>query len=70
MYWGVGCEKVLLWFSVNSELDKDINNPKGRCVTRLSNWKHPRDALWAFCEETNTCGRGFDTERHLKISVT
>jgi hypothetical protein len=49
---------------------KDINNPKGRCVTRLSKWKYPRDALWAFCEETNTRGRGFSAERHLKISVT
>jgi hypothetical protein len=49
---------------------KDINNPKGRCGTRLSEWKHPRDALWAFCEETNTCGRGFSAERHLKMSVT
>jgi hypothetical protein len=49
---------------------KDINNLKGRCGTRLSKWKHPRDALWAFCEETNTCGRGFIAECHLKISVT
>jgi hypothetical protein len=43
---------------------KDINNPKGRWDTRHSKWKLPRDALWAFCEKTKTCGRGFSAERH------
>jgi hypothetical protein len=49
---------------------KVLIGSKGKCGIRLSNWKHPRDALWAFCEETNTCGRDFSAERLLKISVT
>jgi hypothetical protein len=69
----LGCVKRVfnLLEHADSMVDtKDINNPKGRWCTRRSKRKLPRDALWAFCEKTNTCGRGFSAERRPKISVT